>query len=573
MCWNGILSADWKDADINIKTDACYCQNPVQRISRMEKAFFPRDPVGEHTTISRLLPKIKGDYIDDFNEILKVSSLVDGTDIRGFGRVRAKTYKWKMAIESAVQSIAVVPDRFFDIKGNAYSIDWDRKVSVNSLPTYENYKDAIIYKINSKKCCAPPVAKIIFDAAMMEKGEIADLELSAVRPYGDKEDSDHIKLSELFRQSGYTVYAEGFVKKNDIYYIPFRPLDINVEYTTYDTETGIHNWAKTEVVFKVNDTSILPACRTEITVDDYESTLVNYLQNHAATDLIEYDELGSVGLSEMTISIKDGDYLAIIVDNKDNYIPLIGKITNKISPVESLDDEDTNAKSAVLWYRPAINVDVSQFKGLDMWLRFSSINEMIYFILTKYEDNIISIKPATIRALNNPHHKTWNVNENMTTVSVDNNSELEGRLWAYVNPQTMQPYDDDYWFHKNEPYYIKSLTIAQNQKKIKGNRITIKADEWPGNYMLVGETWIRNRDTGKDERLQIKIPKCKVKSDQSLTLEAGGEPVVFSMELEVAQPRYGELMEITAYEVANRMVEGENGCFYALDGSSEVIME
>lgn len=91
--------------------------------------------------------------------------------------------------------------------------------------------------------------------------------------------------------------------------------------------------------------------------------------------------------------------------------------------------------------------------------------------------------------------------------------------------------------------------------------------------MLVGETWIRNRDTGKDERLQIKIPKCKVKSDQSLTLEAGGEPVVFSMELEVAQPRYGELMEITAYEVANRMVEGENGCFYALDGSSEVIME
>ena len=52
---------------------------------------------------------------------------------------------------------------------------------------------------------------------------------------------------------------------------------MNVEYTTYDTETGVHNWAKTEVVFKVNDTSILPACRTEITVDDYESTLVNYL--------------------------------------------------------------------------------------------------------------------------------------------------------------------------------------------------------------------------------------------------------------------------------------------------------
>jgi len=37
--------------------------------------------------------------------------------------VGSKTYNWKMAIESAVKSIAVVPDRFFDIKGRSYSID------------------------------------------------------------------------------------------------------------------------------------------------------------------------------------------------------------------------------------------------------------------------------------------------------------------------------------------------------------------------------------------------------------------------------------------------------------------
>jgi hypothetical protein len=37
-------------------------------------------------------------------------------------------------------------------------------------------------------------------------------------------------------------------------------------------------------------------------------------------------------------------------------------------------------------------------------------------------------------------------------------------------------------------------------------------------YMMVGETYIRDRDTGDDERLQIKIPLCKVKSDHTLTL-------------------------------------------------------
>jgi len=31
--------------------------------------------------------------------------------------------------------------------------------------------------------------------------------------------------------------------------------------------------------------------------------------------------------------------------------------------------------------------------------------------------------------------------------------------------------------------------------------------------MMIGETYIRNRDTGEDERMQIKFPLCKVKSD------------------------------------------------------------
>jgi len=32
-------------------------------------------------------------------------------------------------------------------------------------------------------------------------------------------------------------------------------------------------------------------------------------------------------------------------------------------------------------------------------------------------------------------------------------------------------------------------------------------------------------------------------------------------------------MEITAYEIATKMQKGENGCYYAVDGSSEVLSE
>ena len=84
--------------------------------------------------------------------------------------------------------------------------------------------------------------------------------------------------------------------------------------------------------------------------------------------------------------------------------------------------------------------------------------------------------------------------------------------------------------------------------------------------MFVGETWIRNLQ-GKDEHLQIKVPYCKLRSDNTITLEAGGEPVVFNLNLDVGSPKNGELIEITAYETSARIV-GENGCYYTVDGST-----
>jgi hypothetical protein len=92
-------------------------------------------------------------------------------------------------------------------------------------------------------------------------------------------------------------------------------------------------------------------------------------------------------------------------------------------------------------------------------------------------------------------------------------------------------------------------------------------------YMLVGESYIRPLDGTSDEHLQIKLPLCKVKCEQSLELTADGDPVVFNLQLEVATPKGGDIMEITAYETANRLVRGEDGCYYEADGSTEVLSE
>lgn len=483
LCWDGVLSADWKNAEV--QTDISICHNPLTKLSRFEKCFYPRQNMN-NITISHLLPHLKRDKIDEDLGLLKISSIVDGTNIKGMGIVRNHSYKWKMIIESEVKSIAVVPDRFFDVKGRSYTIDQNRKVSVTSLPTYENYKDAIIYKINT--CAASqPKAKIIFDDFM-------------------------------------------------------------------ETDAPAYNVDNKDAENNFNEVG----------------SLVNYLQNEATTSLFNHlkkenslirDEAGSVK-HDITdfIDIKDGNYLAIIVDNYNEYHALIGK---KV--------ENTNSISNIQWYQPSQPVETSQFKNIDMWLRFQSINELIYFLLTKYEDNIIDIKPVEIDN-NADNGEEWAVDKKETSIKKDK-SAAGGRLWSYVDTRTMKPYDDDYWFHQGESYYIKSLTFASKNKSLKGHRIEVKADQWSGMYMAVGETCIRNKDTGLDERMQIKFPLCKVKSDQNLTLEADGDPVVFNLELEVARPKSGVMMEITSYEIASKMIKGDNGCYYAIDGSTEVLSE
>lgn len=449
MCWGGILSSDWKDRKIKQDFGISFSNdNPVERISRMEKAFYPRND-RENGVIGKLIPISDIDKTEKY-EISGLpvrSSVLDGTKIDGFGYVQNHPYKWTMKIESGAKSIGVIPDKIFDYKGKPYKVDTS-KIIIAEMPTQSNgeeYKFSVIYRINKQ-----------------------------------------------------------------------------------EKETKTYN----EQIVVLED-------------KNKETTSTSLLGDN------------------IEIKLKDATFLKIIVDN-DNFYS--AQITS-----DNLDEKTpTEIVNSTNWVETK-EVNLEQFKGMDMWIKFDGMNELTYFLLTKYQDNIHYIGTKTI---DKTIYKTEKSNINDETSDDTNvDKKLEGRLWAYVNPKTMTPYDDDYWFHQGESYYVKSLTLAPKNKKLKSQKITVTAGQFPGMYMLVGETYIRSRDTGEDERMQLKIPLCKVKSNQTLTLQADGDPTTFNMEIEVARPESGIMMEITSYEVAERMIETEEGFIESKDGSTEVLSE
>lgn len=84
---------------------------------------------------------------------------------------------------------------------------------------------------------------------------------------------------------------------------------------------------------------------------------------------------------------------------------------------------------------------------------------------------------------------------------------------------------------------------------VTGTKIEISAENFPGTYKLVGETFARNRKTGKDEYFQFVIPQAKMSAENTITLEAEGDPSVFNMTMRVLRPDTGAMMELIQYNI------------------------
>ena len=84
--------------------------------------------------------------------------------------------------------------------------------------------------------------------------------------------------------------------------------------------------------------------------------------------------------------------------------------------------------------------------------------------------------------------------------------------------------------------------------------VTISPDTFPGTYRVVGDTFMRSQDTGKDEAFQFVINKAKVASNVTITLEAEGDPSTFEMQLTVLRSNNergeNEMMKLIRYAIA-----------------------
>ena len=114
-------------------------------------------------------------------------------------------------------------------------------------------------------------------------------------------------------------------------------------------------------------------------------------------------------------------------------------------------------------------------------------------------------------------------NQNGTPTEADRTAQA-----IYIDPNTMEPYSDGTPIAEGETYLKFTRSIAYEGQSL-GKTIEISADKVPGTYKIVGDTFIKPKNGGAEERFQFVVPQAKFQSGQTITLEASGDPSVNSI--------------------------------------------
>ena len=97
--------------------------------------------------------------------------------------------------------------------------------------------------------------------------------------------------------------------------------------------------------------------------------------------------------------------------------------------------------------------------------------------------------------------------------------------------------------------------LTSNDGQETAIEVTISPDTFPGTYKVVGDTFMRAQETGKDEPFQFVINKAKVQSNVTITLQAEGDPSTFEMTLNVLRSTNdageNEMMKLVRYNIAS----------------------
>lgn len=129
-----------------------------------------------------------------------------------------------------------------------------------------------------------------------------------------------------------------------------------------------------------------------------------------------------------------------------------------------------------------------------------------------------------------------------------------GGKWTGPDGKQYEMLNAKYYTAEGTAIAVGSLEVGERylctfDLKATGAVIEVSGNSFPGTYYVVGDTFARSEASGNDEMFQFIIPKAKVTSENTITLEAEGDPSVFNMSLKVLRPADGVMMKLIKYEL------------------------
>lgn len=233
--------------------------------------------------------------------------------------------------------------------------------------------------------------------------------------------------------------------------------------------------------------------------------------------------------------------------------------TLKVSTIETT-AESTEARGGwgnpklIMWdYNKDINVTLE-----DALISMESLRLMMGGKLNKAASTSTVVIHHTEEAVVKEDNKVPEVYDHLTEEKLELPTEyryinLTTGVRGHVKPQAAEGQEQGVTFSAKVGdrirfFFDENRTVSQGKEVIE---ISISPNTFPGTYKVVGETFIRSQDTGKDEAFQFIINKAKVMSEVTITLQAEGDPSTFSMTLNVlrstnenGQP---EMMKLVKY--------------------------
>ena len=284
-------------------------------------------------------------------------------------------------------------------------------------------------------------------------------------------------------------------------------------------------------------------------VDDKRAaTLVKNGLIHT-TDITVNDETFEATCTVKSLKVRK------ITKKTNHYIPVLFLDTLKVSTIEQTAEEvyATGGKgnsNLIGWdygKEITLNLQDALFTPASMSAIFGSYDGNDFRKGVKEVKNLDRFEKVTAR-------RNFIVpagNSNGTPTEADKTAQA-----VFYDPTTMEPYPDGTPIAEGEVFYKFTRSVAYEGQSL-GHMIEISADKFPGTYKIVGDTFVRSKETGEDERFQFVIPQAKMTSEQTITLEADGDPSVFDMNMTVLRPDDGVMVRFIQYNVVENEEEND----------------